>query len=57
MVNILRDYRSGLLSRYIGLASLVAMGVGTVGILLGLRAADLYETVNGWEGLLVALQP
>ena len=57
MVNILRDHRSGLLSRYIGLASLVAMGVGTVGILMGLRAADLYETVNGWEGLLVALQP
>jgi hypothetical protein len=57
MMNILRDHCSALLSRYIGLATLVAMGVGTVGILMGLRAVDLYETVNGWERLLVALQP
>jgi hypothetical protein len=33
------------------------MTVGTVGILMGLSAVDLYETVNGWEGLLAALQP
>jgi hypothetical protein len=57
MTNILRDHRSALLSRYIGLATLVAITVGAVGILLGLRTVDLYETVNGWEGLLVALQP
>ncbi len=57
MINLLRDPRSALLSRYTGLATLVAMGVGTFGILMGLRAVDLYETVNGWEGLLVALQP
>lgn len=57
MMNISRDHRSVLLSRYIGLATLVAMTVGTVGILMGLSAVDLCETVNCWERLLVVLQP
>jgi hypothetical protein len=57
MVNILLGHRGALLSRYIGLATLVAMTVGAVGILMGLSVADLYETVNGWGGLLVVLQP
>jgi hypothetical protein len=57
MVKILLDHRGALLSRYIGLATLVAMTVGTVGILMGLSAVDLYGTGNGWEGLLAALQP
>ena len=57
MVNVLHDHRSALLSRYIGLATLVAMSIGAAGVLVGLRAADLYEAVNGWESLLVALQP
>jgi hypothetical protein len=57
MVKILLDHRGALLSRYIGLATLVAMTVGTVGILMGLSAVNLYETVSGWEGLLAALQP
>jgi hypothetical protein len=57
MMNILRDHRNALLSRYIGPPTLVAMTVGTVGILIGLSAVGLYEAVNGWERLLVALQP
>jgi hypothetical protein len=48
MMNILRDQRSSVTPRHAGLATLVALAVIAVGILMGLGAVDLYETANGW---------
>ncbi len=48
MMKILCDQRSALLPRYARLASLVALTVIAVGILMGLGAVDLYETASRW---------
>lgn len=48
MMNILADQRSSLTPRHAGVATVLALTVIAVGILMGFGAIDLYETANGW---------
>lgn len=48
MKNLLRDHRSSMLPRHAGWASLFALAVIVIGIVLGFGAVELYETANGW---------
>jgi hypothetical protein len=48
MMNILRDQRSSLMAQHASIILLVAVAVAAVGLLMGLGAADLYETANSW---------
>jgi hypothetical protein len=48
MMDILRDQRSSLMAKHASIITLVAAAVAAVGVLMGLGAADLYETANSW---------
>jgi hypothetical protein len=48
MMSMIRDHRSSLMARHAAVASLMALAVIAVGVLLGFGAADLYEVANHW---------
>jgi hypothetical protein len=48
MMNMIRDHRSSLLASHAAVASLMALAVIAVGVLLGFSAADIYESASHW---------
>lgn len=48
MMKMVRDHRSSLIARHAAIMSLLALAAIAVGVLMGVGAADLYETANGW---------